>query len=742
MMRKNIGLLFVFVLVFSLAIPSFALGDTSNTGEESGLKASEPSSSVIVDPDTRERWKNWESDTSTRDVGHVWTDKTVRAAGKGSTSDFLTTFSAVSSSLNGNLPTKVVGGDASRSGYVTFTDELGEFMQVDGFTEVAIGGVSYGPARKSTSENVDTYAFSGEVAGLIITVERASEDNPGQGDMVTVKIPASLIPTRAYSADAATGVFSVDPLDDVSPICVTYASSVKDIARQNLFTPANVAGLTDYIEGHRNISADVTTGYFLANKWSGSELGNTNAEFEPASTNGYYFFQENTPIYTDKECTRRATTKPEGGKTYYYKDEFVTKDASGKAVSDSAIVAFEGEEVADSEGTIYPGDGGCWCFAKGASRLGLIGQLDTEKSEVGENKTETAEDALSLQWGSTNNAESAACVQAHLGNNGKIAFSFDVTPVALDSKESFGLTTMLEGRDWLDDDAFTFDIVLDGSESGDPSGVSKKRDSTTVTRDDADENGIAKIGFGDIAFTNDGTYVYKIYEQRGAAGGIAYSENVAEVTVKVAPDAAGVLHATVSPIVNPLFKNTYRALPLETEIDFGITKQLVGRDWADDECFDFEIGAAADSPENTPLPTQTQVSVWGRDASGDKAPVRFGKIRFTEAGTYKYDIREVAGSESGIDYDEHVAKATVVVTDDGKGRLAASVTYPKNDESVDAALFVNKYNDTQESGASGSDDERSISASTGDSSMAALLAAMTFVLAVATCLAARRRLRS
>ena len=33
---------------------------------------------------------------------------------------------------------------------------------------------------------------------------------------------------------------------DYPPLRVTYASSVKDVVRDNLFTPANVAGLTDY----------------------------------------------------------------------------------------------------------------------------------------------------------------------------------------------------------------------------------------------------------------------------------------------------------------------------------------------------------------------------------------------------------------------------------------------------------------------------------------------------------------
>ncbi len=94
----------------------------------------------------------------------------------------------------------------------------------------------------------------------------------------------------------------VDSTDAISPIRVAYASSVKAIARKNLFTPKNVPGLQDYINEHKD--ADSNTVSFYANKWTGDDAGDTVASFEPAAMNSYYYFQKLTPVYTDAACTR------------------------------------------------------------------------------------------------------------------------------------------------------------------------------------------------------------------------------------------------------------------------------------------------------------------------------------------------------------------------------------------------------------------------------------------------------
>ena len=153
-------------------------------------------------------------------------------------------------------PTEIHKGyDETKSGYITFTDELGDFMQVDGFTEVVINGTPFTKASKTVNKetNTDTYEFTGKAKDLLITVQRAGDDNPQKGDIVTVNIPASLIPLSHFKT--VDGKLSVD---NVKPIQVKYASSVKSVALDNLFTPEEVTGLKAYIEKNTTVADDGT----------------------------------------------------------------------------------------------------------------------------------------------------------------------------------------------------------------------------------------------------------------------------------------------------------------------------------------------------------------------------------------------------------------------------------------------------------------------------------------------------
>ncbi|MFR3878249.1 MAG: Spy0128 family protein [Collinsella sp.] len=74
-----------------------------------------------------------------------------------------------------------------------------------------------------------------------------------------------------------------------------------------------------------------------------------------------------------------------------------------------------------------------------------------------------------------------------------------------------------------------------------------------------------------------------------------------------------------------------------------------------------------------------------KDAKDGIAAIKFGKIHYTAAGTYKYEIRENAGNTVGMTYDSHVATAEVTVTEDGEGKLTANVTKKEN------GRFTNTY---------------------------------------------------
>ena len=572
-------------------------------------------------------------------------------------------FEEISGSIiQAGYPTEVHGGYGEhKSGYITFTDELGDFMQVDNFTSVVYNGETFtGPAMKAEG-NVDTYTFTGAAANLVITVQHAGKGEPQTGDIVTVKIPASLIPLRHFKI--TDGVLTVD---DTEPIQVNYTSSVKKDALDNLFTPEQVVGLKDYIKSN-TITAEngSKTVNFYANKWNGGTLGDTIANFEPADSNRYYYFQKQTPIYVDKNCTTPATGSLAAEGIYYYKDEFEALGAGGKAESRTAVIKFKGGDAASSEDAFVRDANGNLSFSKGTARLAFIDELHTTKERVGgDNPTRTAADVLNPKW--NNNATE---VDVHLGNNGKI--SFDMTPATVDTKTSFGLTKVLEGRDWTDTDEFKFELSAT-SENDAP----MPAPATAIVHKADLDKGKAAIDFGEITYNKPGEYTYEVREVKGDAGGITYSKNVATFKVTVTVNAKGELKADVEKTSGETeFKNTYSVKPVEDQIT--ATKVLTGRDLKEGE-FSFELVEG------------NKVVAKGTNAAG--GTIAMDKITYDKPGNHTYTLREKlpneAGLSNGITYDKTNYTVKTSVIDNGDGTLKVTHTL----EGPETARFENKYN--------------------------------------------------
>ena len=491
---------------------------------------------------------------------------------------------------------------------------------------------------------------------------------------MTVKVPASLIPLRRFTVDESAGTFVVDSTDVISPIRVAYASSVKAIARKNLFTPNNVPGLQDYINEHKD--ADSNTVSFYANKWTGDDAGDTVASFEPAAMNSYYYFQKLTPVYTDAACTKLATEKPSGSKTYWYKDEFMAQNSSGAPYDDSVSIPVKGSELENFEGALVE-DGDHWSIKAGTARLAFINQLHTTKERVGGNPTGTARDVINPQWNNTKVVSGATKVNVYLGNNGKISFTLNTTPTTLTTAD-FGLTKVLEGRDWTNEDEFEFGLT---SKAGTP-----MPESTTAVA----TKGNKAIDFGEIKYTEPGTYVYKVSEKNAGQtiNGITYSKNIAEFTVTVTPNAKGELKASIEKTSGETeFKNIYAAEPVESSVTsrIAVAKSLTGRDLTADE-FSFELREV--KGEDSEL-----IETVKNDAEGN---VAFNAIKYTEIGQHTYTLHEVAGNAGGIAYDDTVYTIVTTISDDGKGQLVATHKL-QGAEDVKKIEFKNSYNVTPKS---------------------------------------------
>jgi pilin isopeptide linkage protein len=618
-------------------------------------------------------WDEWVIDYGTRAENSDYYKSATSA------SELEKIFEEISGSIiQTGYPTEVHSGYGEhKSGYITFTDELGDFMQVDNFTSVVYGGETFEKPSKKPEGNVDTYTFSGAAANLVITVQHAEEGKPQTGDIVTVKIPASLIPLRHFKI--TDGVLTVD---NTEPIQVNYTSSVKKEALDNLFTPKNVKGLEDYIKSNTTTGENGSkTVNFYANKWNAGALGDTIANFEPADTNRYYYFQKQTPIYTDKNCTTPATGSLAVGSKYYYKDEFEALGADGKAESRTAVIEFAGEHAANFEGAVVRDASGNLSFGKGTARLAFIDELHTTKESVGGNLTGTVTDVLNPKWNNMSAKANATEVDVHLGNNGKISYKYGMTPATVDTKASFGLTKVLEGREWTDEDTFEFGLTSEDNAPMPASAIATATEGNTA------------IDFGEITYTEPGTYVYKVSEKNAGTtvDGIAYSKNVAEITVTVTPNKKGELSAEVKVVWSEAdvteFRNTYATNPVESSVtdQIDVTKSLTGLDLTAGE-FSFELREV--KGEDSEL-----IETVANAADGK---VTFSPIRYTEIGQHTYTLHEVKGNAGGITYDDTVHTIVTTISDNGKGQLVATHEI-KGAEGAKSIEFKNAYNLTPKS---------------------------------------------
>ena len=253
----------------------------------------------------------------------------------------------------------------------------------------------------------------------------------------------------------------------------------------------------------------------------------------------------------------------------------------------------------------------------------------------------------------------------------KFSNSYKPNPGEFSVTDQVTATKFLTGRD-LKDGEFSFELVEGEGE-----------DAKVVAT--GTNNAEGNITMNAVKYTEAGKHTYTLREVNGGttSKGITYGDAKYTIETTITDKGDGTLKAehVLKDATAATFKNTYSVTPLDAELDFDLSKAIDGRDWTDSDEFSFTITAA----EGTPLPDPATVTVNKHDAKDGIAAVKFGKIRYTAAGTYTYEIRENAGNAAGMAYDGHVATAEVTVTEDGEGKLTANVTKKEN------GRFTNTY---------------------------------------------------
>lgn len=636
-------------------------------------------------------WGGWDWNLGTRPDGSDFYKSATNA------DELKKVFDDISSEIvkGSGYPTNATEGAEHTSGYITFDDALGAYMQVDSFKAIALNGQTFENPTKTTAGNVDTYTFDGTVAmgdksvnlgNVVITVTKS--DNLAVGDKVQVKVPAALIPLRSYNVDQKSMTMTVS---DIKPINVVYTSSLKPGVESLLANPD--AAMSEYLQAN----SQEGKASFYSNDWQQGYLGNTIANFEPSNDNIYYYFTSDTPIYTDEACTQRAH-QVVAGNTYWYKYSYyeMTNAGSGAVEEKEKVVSFDGADAEAIEDSIGVDSQGAY-FKAGTARLTYLNELYKAKTS---NDTGTAIDVLNPKW------VGAGQVGAYLGNNGKLSVDL---PGALAVTKELKVPDGYSANDFAND-SFEFTVAVPEAANKSFSAVVKNAngdkvgDAFTLT---FDGEGKAKHDLK----AGETLYVY------GLAGGWSYTVTESDRAgfAQVGTDLTGAIAAGET--VNAKVVNTYSASgKLEGAKVLKGEKVLTGRSWNGTDKFTFLLEAPEGSV-GVPMPEgaiggRATVEVTQPDGTpaGTPVPFNFGDITYTKPGVYTYEIREseaLSVLNPGVSASEALYEVTVTVADEGHtGNLTVTSAEMKkliSDDgdkvepptTVPSASFVNEY-DTQE----------------------------------------------
>ena len=603
-------------------------------------------------------------------------------------------------SKGSGYPTKTSEGFEHETGYITFDDQLGDYMQVTDLSKLVYNGTVYGCKSKTTDGNVDAYHFSGDVhSGLAaadlkdVVIKVTRSDDAAVGDKVQVKVPASLIPLRNFAIDLAKDTMSVS---NTTPISVLYSSGVKPAALDLLENPDDA--MKAYIEKN----TDPATGKvnFYANKWTGKETGDAVATFQPATGNSYYYFTQDTPIYTDEACTTPAKSV-KSGSMYYYKHNYYAME-NGKPVAKTEHVSFPGDAAEQAEGVIAKDSKDACYFKSGAPRLTYINELHKVKEE---NRTATATDVLNPKWSGTEQSAAQTQINAYLGNNGKLSVD---KPGTLTVTKQLKLPDGYNAADFADE-PFEFTIAMQDAVG--------KNFNAVVKNANGEQQGDKFV----LAFGQDGQATHSLKPGEtlyvyGLSAGWDYkvSETSRDGFTAEAAGAEGQIAAGETSAVT--YKNTYAASgTLDGETYLKGEKVLTGRAWLETDEFMFILKDADTSVEAPMPPTdtlgETRVKItqpYGTPAD-TKVHFQFQDISYTKPGTYTYEIWEseaLSTLNPGVSASQALYQVVVTVTDkDHNGTLTVEskmtklvgddgVKYetPQQPVEKDTARFVNEYN--------------------------------------------------
>lgn len=374
------------------------------------------------------------------------------------------------------VPTKVTGNDPVHDGYITYTDPIGQYLEVKDVKAILWSGTLFEQKSSNTSGNTTTYAFEGtinspvygehEVSEIIIDVTTAAD---GQ-QTLTVQIPATCIPLRVNTITLnEDDTVKSNVSNDAYPFRLLYTVGLKEgvvdaegRVNTNEVSPDYITANTEngMVNFYSNLYSKQTQGQDDAAK----TVGDATVTFTPASDNPFYFVQENTPLYLDEGKT--VATHYDRDDTYYFQISYYEgTELKTDWVQRSADLMEGYTEVINGQLNLKAG----------SPRLGYLTQFIKDK---GNNTTNTAQAYYYPTFQGSNPQDGNFVV--YLGNNGKLQVDAPQTPPG-----SLTIRKTVDGNQGQTDRDFMFDITLTNTEeplSGGGYGYTKTNADDTLTQ--------------------------------------------------------------------------------------------------------------------------------------------------------------------------------------------------------------------------------------------------------------------
>ncbi len=604
-------------------------------------------------------------------------------------------FNSITNSMidQGKAPTEVTGS-VTNSGYITFVDTLGDYMEVKNVKGLVIGNQFF----EGTYEN-GVISFTGHYSNNIygsqnlanlkinVTVESGRQ-------VLTMQIPASLIPLVLDTIDLdAAGQVTNQEEASMYPMRLIYSVGLKnDILKEDGSVDLTKIN-QNYINAHKDAQGNVLffSNYFDNTNQSLNKesAGNAYVEYEPALENEYYFLQDDTPIFLD-ENGQVPVTSFDSSASYYVP---FTYYQNGQVVT-----TYELRSASVMEGYTKSINGNVY-LEKGAPRLGNISEFTNLKTG---NETATAETsyAPTFVYRQGGNDPKEGVFHVYLGNNGQLkvpAASLTIEKAVVTNDETiqptdqdFTFQINLENNNQFVEAEY---IILDkeGNPVMDPDNqpvkgtISEQNNQVTIKKDQ-------KIQFN-------GLYAGTTYEvnEINVTDPYSFKEvNSTSSNTSINESSASGQLINDDKAITLTYTNKYET---SLDVDINGTKTITGREFQEGDEFTFVLSADQNNPEGATVNTN-EIKI--NPTSGNTTNiVSEDAITFTKTGVYTFYLSEDTPDqpEQYMEYDttEYKLVYTVDVNETGDGFVVSSLSIQtKQDDGswidASAVTFNNKYN--------------------------------------------------